>query len=367
VTDATDTGAAPAPVAVEEPLVTVSDLSTRFDVGGRQVRALNGVTFSLARGATLGVVGESGSGKSVLAQTLMGLLPSTGVTVGGSFLFDGTEMVGLGMRQRRRIWGPGMAMVFQDPSTALNPVMKIGPQIAESIRTHSNLGRPEVTARARELLDAVHVPDPTRRLDQYPHELSGGMRQRVVIAIALACNPKLLIADEPTTALDVTIQAEILDLLEDLQTERHMSMILISHDLAVVAGRTDQVAVMYGGKILERGPTAAVFEHTRMPYTEALLSAIPRVELPSHSRLRAIEGRPPDPSRLPPGCSFAPRCPYAQTTCTERAPEPRSAEVPDHEFSCWYPLGGQPPPSPDPSPEPEPEGLVAWKSQVSRA
>jgi peptide/nickel transport system ATP-binding protein len=146
-----------------------------------------------------------------------------------------------------------------------------------------------------------------------------------------------------------------------------MSMILISHDLAVVAGRTDQVAVMYGGKILERGPTAAVFEHTRMPYTEALLSAIPRVELPSHSRLRAIEGRPPDPSRLPPGCSFAPRCPYAQTTCTERAPEPRSAEVPDHEFSCWYPLGGQPPPSPDPSPEPEPEGLVAWKSQVSRA
>jgi len=319
------------------PLLVIEDLRVRFRSHGRTVRAVDGVSLTLDRGATLGVVGESGSGKSVMARSIMGLI--TGAEIEGSVRFEGRDIGAMSLGERRRIWGPGMAMVFQDPLTSLNPVMKIGSQIVEAVRAHEPVGRKAARDRAVELLDDVRVPEPRRRCTQYPHELSGGMRQRVAIAIALACSPKLLIADEPTTALDVTIQAEILDLLQDLQEQRHMSLVLISHNLAVVAGRTDRIAVMYGGRIVEQGRTAAVFEATRMPYTEALLSALPRPDLPPHARLRAITGRPPDPTRAEAGCAFAPRCPYAQPTCRDAAPALQAAREGDHTFACWFPLG----------------------------
>ena len=347
--------AGPAEAARGEPLLVVDNLTTQFTVGSRRIHAVDGVSFTLDRGATLGVVGESGSGKSVMARSLMGLLPDEGVTRRGSVRFEGRELVGLRRREQRRIWGPGIAIVFQDPLTSLNPVMKIGTQITEAIRAHTDVARSKAMDQAVELLDAVHVPEPAKRVHQYPNELSGGTRQRVAIAIALSCSPKLLIADEPTTALDVTIQAEILDLLAELQQQQGMSLILISHDLGVVAGRTDEVAVMYGGRIVERGPTVAVFEHTRMPYTRALLGAIPRLELPSHSRLQAIDGRPPDPSRPPPGCSFSPRCPNAQDRCRAEKPALTAAEMARHEFACWYPLG---PPLADDRAGPAPVGRV---------
>jgi peptide/nickel transport system ATP-binding protein len=326
-----------APTAPTAPLLALEELRVRFHAAHRTVRAVDGVTLSLARGATLGVVGESGSGKSVMARSIMGLLPGADIT--GHVHFEGQDMATLPVRARRRIWGPGMAMVFQDPLTSLNPVMKIGTQIVEAIRAHRNVSRSEALGQAVQLLNDVRVPEAKRRVDQYPHELSGGMRQRVAIAIALSCSPKLLIADEPTTALDVTIQAEILDLLQELQESRQMSLILISHNLAVVAGRTDRIAVMYGGRIVEYGPTASVFEHTRMPYTEALLNALPRPDLPAHARLEAISGRPPDPTRPMPGCCFHPRCPYVQQVCREETPGLRAAETTDHDYACWFPLG----------------------------
>ena len=320
------------------PLLSVEDLKVHFTVRGRRIRAVDGVSFSLQRGATLGVVGESGSGKSVMVRCIMGLVPEEGLTRSGRIWFEGRDLTVLSKREQRALWGPGVAIVFQDPLTALNPVMKIGHQIAEAIRAHERVRRPEALERAVDLLRDVHVPDPGRRIGQFPHELSGGMRQRVAIAIALACSPRLLIADEPTTALDVTIQADILDLLQELQRARQMSLILISHNLGVVAGRTDEVAVMYGGRIVEHGPTDAVFDSTRMPYTEALLNAIPDLEAPSHTPLRAIEGRPPDPSQLTDACRFAPRCPYAQAKCHVDGPALETAESPAHRFACWFPL-----------------------------
>ncbi len=318
--------------------LSVEDLATHFLTSAGRVRAVDGVSFSLAAGSTLGIVGESGSGKSVMARSLMGLVPPSGVVQSGRVIFEGRDITGASMSERRRIWGPGMAMVFQDPMTSLNPVMKIGSQITESLRTHLRLDRKAARNRARELLMDVHVPEPERRLSQYPHELSGGMRQRVAIAIALACDPRLLIADEPTTALDVTIQADILDLLQELQTRRGMSLILVSHDLGVVAGRTDDVAVMYAGRFVEHGPTAQVFRQARMPYTEALMLAIPRLESPSHSRLTAIPGRPPDPIRDPSGCAFAPRCPRAQADCESVEPSLVSDLDPNHRYACHHPL-----------------------------
>lgn len=319
-------------------LLAAEDLRTHFVGRSGRVRAVDGVSFELRSGATLGIVGESGSGKSVMARSLMGLLPASGVEQSGRVLFDGVDLQRATRTERRRLWGPGVAMVFQDPMTSLNPVLKIGTQIIETLRAHMPLNRAAAQERAMRLLADVHVPDPEQRLTQYPHELSGGLRQRVAIAIALSCDPKLLIADEPTTALDVTIQAEILDLLQELQAKRRMSLILISHDLGVVAGRTDEVAVMYAGRFVEHGTTSEVFNSTRMPYTEALLHAIPRLDQPSHSVLSVIPGRPPDPGREPSGCSFAPRCRCVRDDCLTQAPDLVQEPGGRHRYACLHPL-----------------------------
>lgn len=333
----TDTG----PTDTGRPLLAVEDLRTYFMTAAGPVHSVDGVSFDLNAGSTLGIVGESGSGKSVLCRSIMGLLPRNGVDRGGNVLFKGTETANLSESQRRALWGREMSMVFQDPMTSLNPVMIIGKQITESIRLHLGLSRDESRKTAIDLLNSVGISEPARRFSEFPHQLSGGMRQRVTIAIALACRPSLLFADEPTTALDVTVQAQILDLLGAEQRERHMGMILVSHDLGVVAGRTDEVAVMYAGKIVEKAPTARLFSAMRMPYTEALFNSMPRLENESHRRLNAIKGRPPSLLNPAPGCRFAPRCPYAQERCLEEEPQLRADEKhPEHSFACWYPVDG---------------------------
>jgi len=328
-----------APPPSDGPLLVVDDFKTHFDTPGGLVKAVDGVTFSLDRGKTLGIVGESGSGKTVLARSIMGLLTSRNVVRSGSATYNGQELVGSKNDQLRALWGTEMAMVFQDPMTSLNPVMKIGRQINEGLRYHMDLPKDEANEQALQLLNSVGIPDPKRRLTQYPHELSGGMRQRVTIAIALACGPKLLFADEPTTALDVTVQAQILNLLNSQQRDRHMAMVLVTHDLGVVAGRTDEIAVMYAGQIVEKAPTRTLFANVRMPYTEALLKSIPKLEDPSHTRLQIIGGRPPDLIHPPPGCRFAPRCPYAQPKCNTEQPPLIEAETPGHLYRCWFPVG----------------------------
>ncbi len=319
-------------------LLEVDDLRTSFRTDRGMVRAVAGVTLNLERGKTLGIVGESGSGKSVLARSIMGIVPNNAERE-GSIRFEGTEISGLSQARMREYWGQQMAMVFQDPMTALNPVLKIGRQITESLHEHLEFSKEEANQTALALLKSVGIPEPARRLKEYPHQLSGGMRQRVMIAIALACGPKLLFADEPTTALDVTVQAQILDLLQFQQRERFMGMILVTHDLGVVAGRTDHIGVMYAGRIVETGPTRTLFAHVRHPYTEALLQSIPKIELPSHSRLQSIAGRPPNLVNTPPGCTFAPRCPYAQDRCREEEPPLIEAEQPGHFHRCWFPVG----------------------------
>jgi oligopeptide/dipeptide ABC transporter ATP-binding protein len=303
------------------------------------VRAVDGVSLSLERGRTLGVVGESGSGKTVLSRSIMNLLPRRGVRHSGRVLFEGRDLSTLSRKEWTDVWGVEMAMVFQDPMTSLNPVMRVGRQITESLRFHLGMGRAEADAAALELLRSVNIPEAKRRAREYPHQLSGGMRQRVTIAIALACSPKLLLADEPTTALDVTVQAQILNLLRDAQEERDMGMILVTHDLGVVAGRADEIAVMYAGQIVERAPADVLFRQMRMPYTEALLQSIPRLEHDSHTRLQVIPGRPPDLIHPPAGCRFSPRCAYAQDRCVEEAPPLVPGDGPGHEFACWYPVG----------------------------
>jgi oligopeptide/dipeptide ABC transporter ATP-binding protein len=319
-------------------LLEVADLHTQFRTPRGIVRAVDGVSFTLERGRTLGLVGESGCGKSVLSRSIMGLLPGSAER-SGEIHFDGERLDGLGDEALRSYWGTKMAMVFQDPMTSLNPVMRIGRQITESLEVHTDMDRSQARETALALLRSVNIPEAERRLRQYPHELSGGMRQRVVIAIALACGPKLLFADEPTTALDVTVQAQILDLLQDQQREREMAVVLVSHDLGVVAGRTHDIAVMYAGQIVEQAPTATLFSEVRMPYTEALLSSVPRLENPSHTRLAVIGGRPPDLIAPPDGCRFAPRCPYAQERCHVEQPPLIEAETPGHVYRCWYPVG----------------------------
>ena len=324
---------------LDGPLLEVHDVITHFKTGRGLVRAVDGVSFSLERGKTLGIVGESGSGKSVLSKSVMGLLPKRNVVRGGSIKFEGREIGSATPNEMQRYWGTEMSMVFQDPMTALNPVMRVGKQITESLRYHRDVSRSYAQDTALTLLESVGIPEPQRRLREYSFQLSGGMRQRVMLAIALACGPKMLFADEPSTALDVTVQAQILDLLQAQQRDRFMAMILVTHDLGVVAGRADEIAVMYAGRIVEKAPARALFTQMRHPYTEALMKSIPKLALPSHTRLESIAGRPPDLVNPPPGCSFAPRCPYAQRRCHEEAPklEPHGTE--GHEFACFYPVG----------------------------
>jgi len=319
-------------------LLEVDDLATHFTTPRGKVRAVDGVSFALERGRTLGLVGESGSGKSVLSRSIMGLLPGN-VERQGSVAFEDHRLDQMGPAELRSFWGTQIAMVFQDPMTSLNPVMRIGRQITEPLRFHLGMDRREAEKMALALLASVNIPEPGRRLRQYPHELSGGMRQRVVIAIALACGPKLLFADEPTTALDVTVQSQILDLLRTQQRERDMAMVLVTHDLGVVAGHTDEVAVMYAGQIVEQAPTRTLFASMRMPYTAALLQSIPRLANASHTRLDVIAGRPPDLLDPPRGCRFAPRCPYAQDRCREEPPPLQEADEPGHVYRCWFPVG----------------------------
>ena len=321
-----------------EALVVVDDLRTTFSTARGRLRAVDGVSFDLQRGQTIGIVGESGSGKSVLVRSIMGLLPTT-ATVTGSVRFQGRDTRTMGRRDAKHFWGREIAMVFQDPMTSLNPVKKIGTALTESIRFHLGLNKADARGRAIDLLTQVGIPAPARRLDEYPHQLSGGMRQRVTIAIAIACWPKLLIADEPTTALDVTVQKQILDLLASLLADYEMSMVLITHDLGVVAGRADHVAVMYAGRIVESAPTRTLFAQPRHPYTEALLNSIPNLEAPSHTRLTAISGRPPDMVAPPVGCRFAPRCRYAQARCLVEDPELMPAGTQEHTHACFYPVG----------------------------
>jgi len=332
-------------------LLTVENVATHFAIPSGLVRAVDGVSFTLHPGKTLGIVGESGSGKTVLARTIMRLNLGHNVHTSGKVHFSGRELLSLPMAEMADIWGQEMAMVFQDPMTSLNPVVKIGRQLTEHVRKHHGASKTEARDLALELLKSVRIPEAKARVEAYPHELSGGMRQRVSIAIALACNPKLLFADEPTTALDVTVQHQILNLLGMQQEERGMAMVLVTHDLGVVAGRTDEILVMYAGKIVEQAETTAIFQQTSHPYTEALLRSIPKIDLPSHTRLAAIAGRPPDLIAPPDGCSFSPRCPYAQERCFEEEPL-LDASGGDHAFACWYPVG-------------TPENKAAWEKNLS--
>jgi peptide/nickel transport system ATP-binding protein len=333
VTDAAVEGA-----STENRLLEVTDVKTYFETDRGLVRSVEGVTFTLERGKTLGIVGESGCGKTVLSRSVMGLLPKRGLVREGSIRFEGTELIDLADKEMRDYWGAQMSMVFQDPMTSLNPVMKIGNQITESIRRHLDVSKEFANELAENLLSSVRIPEPKVRLKEYPHQLSGGMRQRVCIAVALACGPKLLFADEPTTALDVTVQAQVLDLMGQQQRERFMAMVLITHDLGVVAGRADEIAVMYAGRIVEKAETSVLFSDMKMPYTEALLSSIPKLGDRSHTRLATIPGRPPDLVKPPPGCKFAPRCAYVQDRCREEEPPLRLAS-PGHEYRCWFPVG----------------------------
>ncbi|MEM8621230.1 MAG: ABC transporter ATP-binding protein [Actinomycetota bacterium] len=323
----------------DEPLLVVDDLRTHFAVGAGTVKAVDGVSFTLHRGKTLGVVGESGSGKTVLSRSIMGLNIAANASTTGSVRYDGEEMVGKTTKEMRLLWGAEMAMVFQDPMTSLNPVVKVGRQLTEHVRYHLDISKSEAKNVAVALLKSVRIPEAERRLDAFPHQMSGGMRQRVCIAMALACGPRLLFADEPTTALDVTVQHQILNLLAEQQRDRAMAMVLVTHDLGVVAGRTDDIVVMYAGRVVETAPTDVLFSELRHPYTQGLLWSIPRTTQPKHTRLNAITGRPPDLINPPPGCKFAPRCPYAQDRCREEVPELRASGTRGHSFACHYPVG----------------------------
>ena len=313
----------------------VRDLTVRFPTTRGTVQAVNGVTFDLARGASLGIVGESGSGKSVTAKTLMNLLPRT-AEVSGDVIFEGEDVRQLALEGREHFWGVKMTMVFQDPMTSLNPVKRCGEQIAETLRYHLKRDKKTARAEAEDLLAQVGIPEPQKRVDQYPHELSGGLRQRVVIAMALACEPSLLIADEPTTAVDVTVQKHLLDLLDRLREDRQMSMILITHDLGVARGRCDEIAVMYAGRLVECAAPETLFGDSRHPYTDALLRSIPRIDQPSHTRLEPIPGRPPELINPLEQCAYAPRCRLAQPDCLESIPD-ISGVSGMHEFACFHP------------------------------
>jgi oligopeptide/dipeptide ABC transporter ATP-binding protein len=322
---------------VGTPLLEIRDLRVDFGQGHGTVRAVDGLSYTLERARTVAVIGESGSGKTVSARSIMGLLPPS-ATVSGSVRFEGTELVGMPEPELRGYRGRAIAMVFQDPARSLNPTMRIGQQITEAVRMHREVSGVTADERALDLMELVRLPAARERFRQYPHQLSGGMRQRVMIAIALASDPKLLIADEATSALDVTTQAQIMELLRDLQQRLGMAVIMISHDLGLAASFADEVLVMYAGRAVEQAPTRTLFTHVRMQYTRALLEAIPRIENPAHTPLEAVPGQPPDLATHPRGCPFAPRCPAATDKCRETAP-PFEEQEPGHRWACWHPAG----------------------------
>jgi len=319
-------------------LLSIKNLGVNFDTPCGSLEAVRGVDIEIPAGTSVGVVGESGSGKTVMCRAAMGLLQGSNVQRTGTVVFDGNELTAMTKEQVRDLFGSGMAMIFQDPMTALNPVRRIGSQISEGLRVRLGMNKKDAMVRSKELLELVRIPNPTAVLKSFPYQLSGGMRQRVMIAIAIACNPKLLFADEPTTALDVTVQAQILQLLRELREDLKMSMVLVTHDLGVVAGNTDYVAVMYAGEVVEYAPTTKLFADMRMPYTEALLESIPKIDHKSGTRLSVIAGRLPNPTDRGVGCGFAPRCKYAQEKCHTQHPELQ--KDPDgHLYRCWFPIG----------------------------
>jgi len=320
-------------------LLEVNDLRVSFKTDDGVVQAVQGVSYNLDRGETLGIVGESGSGKSVSTMALMRLLPTPPAKIEGGVRFDGEDVLALPDRKMRSIRGNRIAMIFQDPMTCLNPFLKISKQLIEAIELHTPLKGKEARSRAIDALDRVGIPKPAERIDAYPHEFSGGMRQRVMIAMALACEPELLIADEPTTALDVTIQAQILELIRRLVDEEQMALILITHALGVVAGVCENIAVMYGGRFVETAPTRELFANPQHPYTEALLRAVPRVDESEHTRLTAIDGLPPKLDVPFTACPFEPRCDFREAACLEGVPELRSCG-PNHAHACRLRQGG---------------------------
>ena len=320
---------------MSRPLLEVRNLSTHYVSarGTRVTRAVDDVTLTLEAGATLGIVGESGSGKTTLALSLLRLLPPAGRIVSGEISFEGENLLRKSNAEMRRIRGKRIAMILQDPLASLNPLFTVGDQVAEPIRVHDGASRRSAWSRAQELLKAVRIAAPETRVGEYPHQLSGGMRQRVVGAIAISCEPRLLIADEPTTSLDLTIQAQYLNLLRDLQRAHHLALIFITHNLGIVAKMCDQVAVMYGGRLVESGPVARIYNAPAHPYTRALLESIPRLG-DSRTRLTAIDGQPPDPTALPGGCAFHPRCPKVMDRCRAEAP-PEFSVANAHTSRCW--------------------------------
>jgi oligopeptide/dipeptide ABC transporter ATP-binding protein len=320
-----------------EPLLSVDNLQVRFWTARGTIYAVNGVSFDVAPGETLGIVGESGCGKSVTSLAILGLLPRAGRAVGGSALFEGRDLIGLSDAELRRIRGKEIAMIFQDPMTSLNPVLTIGRQIREALETHFDMEKDDAERRAAELLDRVGIPSANARLRDYPHQFSGGMRQRAMIAMALACEPKLLIADEPTTALDVTIQAQILELMRELVAERDTALILITHDLGVVAGMCERVNVMYAGMFMETGSAEQVFARPRNPYTLGLLQSVPRLDMARQTQLRTIEGNPRDMLSAPSACPFQPRCRYEVQESRQDVP-PLVEVEPGHMVACFNPV-----------------------------
>jgi oligopeptide transport system ATP-binding protein len=316
-------------------LLEVRDLRTHFFTQEGVVKAVDGISYTIEEGETLGLVGESGCGKSVSALSIMRLVPyPPGKTVGGEVIFNGQDLLKLPDAEIRRVRGKQIAMVYQEPMTSLNPVLSIDRQLTESLELHLGMNKAQARKEAVRRLEQVGIPDPERRLRQYPHQFSGGMLQRVMIAIALSCNPKLIIADEPTTALDVTIQAQILDLMKDLSREYGVSLLIITHNLGVVARYADRVNIMYAGKIIERGTARDIYRNPRHPYTVGLLNSVPRLDLPRASKLDPVEGQPPDLLNLPAGCAFRERCRFAVARCAEEAPSLRSVGM-DHFSACF--------------------------------
>jgi len=318
------------------PLIQVKDLRTSFFTPEGEVKAVDGVSFEIDEGKTLGLVGESGCGKSVTALSILRLVPSPpGRIVGGEILYRGRDLLKLDNESMRKIRGNEISMIFQEPMTSLNPVFTVGNQIGEAIHLHQGLGRRETREKTIEMLKLVKIADPDSRVDDYPHQLSGGMRQRVMIAMALSCNPSLLIADEPTTALDVTIQAQIMELMQELQEKLGMSLLLITHDLGVVAEQADEVGIMYAGKLVERAPTKQIFSRPLHPYTVGLLNSLPGARGHKKKRLDAIPGVVPSPLELPGGCRFRDRCPKAAGMCAEAEPE-LVAKEDGHSAACYF-------------------------------